>query len=156
MTEPAIVEPPQPSGASPVVPAPAAPRDDSRVPDRSAARPPGRATAVPAQAGAAQRAGGAGATAPGRASGRPGRGGGSGAVDAAVTAAAWDEALAAAAELRAALAGIGLDEPFVRMRGDVNVYGTAMVSLGRVTPTAARQLAAVLRGFGVTAGDEAP
>jgi hypothetical protein len=68
--------------------------------------------------------------------------------EAAVAAAAWDEALAAAAELRAALADLGLDQPFARLRGDVNVYGAAMVSLGRITPTIARQLAAVLRGFG--------
>jgi hypothetical protein len=70
--------------------------------------------------------------------------------------AAWVEALAAAAELREALAGIGLDERFGRLRGDVNVYGAAMVSLGRVTPETARQLAAVLRGFGITRSDDLP
>jgi hypothetical protein len=64
-----------------------------------------------------------------------------------LTEAAWTEALDAAAELRAALETLGLASDFTRLRGDVNVYGEAHVSLGRVPPTTARLLALVLRGL---------
>jgi hypothetical protein len=61
--------------------------------------------------------------------------------------AAWTEALAAANEVRDALTRLGLADEFPRLRGDVTVYGSAMVSLGRITPRAARTLAAVLQAF---------
>jgi hypothetical protein len=57
---------------------------------------------------------------------------------------AWDEAIEATELLRSALAALGLAEEIPRLRGDVNVYGRPMVTLGRICPTAARRLAAAL------------
>jgi hypothetical protein len=57
---------------------------------------------------------------------------------------AWAEAIEATELLRSALAALGLVEEIPRLRGDVNVYGRPMVTLGRICPTAARRLAAAL------------
>ncbi|NUP46881.1 MAG: hypothetical protein HOW97_06135 [Catenulispora sp.] len=57
---------------------------------------------------------------------------------------AWAEAIEATELLRSALAALGLAEEIPRLRGDVNVYGRPMVTVGRITPTAARRLAAAL------------
>jgi hypothetical protein len=58
--------------------------------------------------------------------------------------AAWTEAVDATELLRAALAALGLADDFPRLRGDVNVYGRPMVTVGRIAPAAARRLAAIL------------
>jgi hypothetical protein len=57
---------------------------------------------------------------------------------------AWAEAIEATELLRSALAALGLAGEIPRLRGDVNVYGRPMVTVGRITPTAARRLAAAL------------
>ena len=57
---------------------------------------------------------------------------------------AWAEAIEATELLRSALAALGLDGEIPRLRGDVNVYGRPMVTMGRISPTAARRLAAAL------------
>ena len=57
---------------------------------------------------------------------------------------AWAEAIEATELLRSALAALGLVEEIPRLRGDVNVYGRPMVTVGRISPTAARRLAAAL------------
>jgi hypothetical protein len=57
---------------------------------------------------------------------------------------AWAEAIEATELLRSALAALGLDGEIPRLRGDVNVYGRPMVTVGRISPTAARRLAAAL------------
>ncbi|NUR30986.1 MAG: hypothetical protein HOV83_34915 [Catenulispora sp.] len=57
---------------------------------------------------------------------------------------AWAEAIEATELLRSALAALGLAEEIPRLRGDVNVYGRPMVTVGRISPTAARRLAAAL------------
>ena len=58
--------------------------------------------------------------------------------------AAWTEAIEATELLRTVLADLGLADCFPRLRGDVNVYGRPMVTVGRIEPGAARRLAAVL------------
>jgi hypothetical protein len=58
--------------------------------------------------------------------------------------AAWTEAIEATELLRTVLADLGLADGFPRLRGDVNVYGRPMVTVGRIEPAAARRLAAVL------------
>ena len=57
---------------------------------------------------------------------------------------AWAEAIEATELLRSALAALGLAGEIPRLRGDVNVYGRPMVTVGRISPTAARRLAAAL------------
>ncbi|MEY9904568.1 hypothetical protein ABIA35_000774 [Catenulispora sp. MAP12-49] len=57
---------------------------------------------------------------------------------------AWAEAIEATELLRSALAALGLAGEIPRLRGDVNVYGRPMVTMGRISPTAARRLAAAL------------
>ena len=57
---------------------------------------------------------------------------------------AWAEAIEATELLRSALTALGLAEEIPRLRGDVNVYGRPMVTVGRISPTAARRLAAAL------------
>ncbi|WP_194898833.1 hypothetical protein [Catenulispora pinisilvae] len=57
---------------------------------------------------------------------------------------AWAEAIEATELLRSALAALGLAAEIPRLRGDVNVYGRPMVTVGRINPTAARRLAAAL------------
>lgn len=57
---------------------------------------------------------------------------------------AWAEAIEATELLRSALAALGLAGEIPRLRGDVNVYGRPMVTVGRINPTAARRLAAAL------------
>jgi hypothetical protein len=57
---------------------------------------------------------------------------------------AWTEAIEATELLRSVLAALGLHDGFPRLRGDVNVYGAPMVTVGRITPAAARRLAAAL------------
>ena len=57
---------------------------------------------------------------------------------------AWAEAIEATELLRSALIALGLAEEIPRLRGDVNVYGRPMVTVGRISPTAARRLAAAL------------
>ena len=57
---------------------------------------------------------------------------------------AWAEAIEATELLRSALAALGLTGEIPRLRGDVNVYGRPMVTVGRISPTAARRLAAAL------------
>ena len=58
--------------------------------------------------------------------------------------AAWTEAIEATELLRTVLSDLGLADGFPRLRGDVNVYGRPMVTLGRIEPEAARRLAAAL------------
>jgi hypothetical protein len=84
--------------------------------------------------------------------------------------AAWTEAIEATELLRTVLSDLGIADGFPRLRGDVNVYGRPMVTVGRIDPDAARRLAAVLslampgrrpqRGsamvFGSQAGDDTP
>ena len=57
---------------------------------------------------------------------------------------AWAEAIEATELLRSALTALGLVGEIPRLRGDVNVYGRPMVTVGRISPTAARRLAAAL------------
>jgi hypothetical protein len=57
---------------------------------------------------------------------------------------AWAEAIEATELLRSALIALGLADEIPRLRGDVNVYGRPMVTVGRISPTAARRLAAAL------------
>jgi hypothetical protein len=57
---------------------------------------------------------------------------------------AWAEAIEATELLRSSLAALGLAGEIPRLRGDVNVYGRPMVTVGRISPTAARRLAAAL------------
>ena len=57
---------------------------------------------------------------------------------------AWAEAIEATELLRSALVALGLADEIPRLRGDVNVYGRPMVTVGRISPTAARRLAAAL------------
>lgn len=58
--------------------------------------------------------------------------------------AAWTEAIDAAELLRHVLTALGMAEGFPRLRGDVNVYGRPMVTIGRIPPNVARQLATAL------------
>jgi hypothetical protein len=58
--------------------------------------------------------------------------------------AAWTEAIDATELLRDALIQLGLVEDFPRLRGDVNVYGRPMVTVGRISTQAARRLASIL------------
>jgi hypothetical protein len=58
--------------------------------------------------------------------------------------AAWTEAIEATELLRAVLSDLGLADCVPRLRGDVNVYGRPMVTIGRIEPAAARRLAAAL------------
>ncbi len=57
---------------------------------------------------------------------------------------AWTEAIEATELLRTVLAALGLADDFPRLRGDVNVYGRPMVTVGRIGTDAARRLAAAL------------
>jgi hypothetical protein len=58
---------------------------------------------------------------------------------------AWHEARTAALALRDVLRAVGLAEEFTYLTADVNVFGSGIVQLGRISPKAAMRLAELLR-----------
>ncbi|WP_436773186.1 hypothetical protein [Yinghuangia sp. YIM S09857] len=68
---------------------------------------------------------------------------------------AWHDARQAVMELRDVLIAAGMETEFKFLTADVNAFGRGIVSLGRISPAAARRLARLLRVAREAMGDEA-